>query len=69
MLFTGTIADNLRYGKSDASLDELKHAATVAQSYDFIMEKPQGFDEMITESATKRFWWTASAFKYCPSNH
>ncbi len=52
MLFTGTIADNLRYGKSDASLDELKHAATVAQSYDFIMEKPQGFDEMITESAT-----------------
>lgn len=52
MLFTGTIADNLRYGKSDASLDELQHAATVAQSYDFIMEKPQGFDEMITESAT-----------------
>lgn len=52
MLFTGTIADNLKYGKADASLDELEHAAKVSQSYDFIMEKDNGFDEMITESAT-----------------
>ena len=52
MLFTGTIAENLRYGKADATLEELEHAAKVSQSYDFIMEKPLGFDEMITESAT-----------------
>lgn len=52
MLFTGTIADNLKYGKADASLEELEHAAKVSQSYDFIMEKENGFDEMITESAT-----------------
>ena len=52
MLFTGTIAENLRYGKVDATLEELEHAAKVSQSYDFIMEKPLGFDEMITESAT-----------------
>lgn len=52
MLFTGTIADNLKYGKADASLEELEHAAKVSQSYDFIMEKDNGFDEMITESAT-----------------
>lgn len=52
MLFTGTIADNLKYGKADASLEELEHAAKVSQSYDFIMEKENGFDELITESAT-----------------
>lgn len=52
MLFTGTIAENIRYGKSDATLEELKHAARIAQSYDFIMEKDKGFDEMITENAT-----------------
>lgn len=52
MLFTGTIAENLKYGKADATLEELEHAAKVSQSYDFIMQKPLGFDEMITESAT-----------------
>lgn len=52
MLFTGTIAENIKYGKEDATLEELKHVAQVSQSYDFIMEKPLGFDEMITESAT-----------------
>ncbi|MEG0685306.1 MAG: ABC transporter ATP-binding protein [Coprobacillus sp.] len=52
MLFTGTIADNIRYGKEDASLDEVQHAAKIAQAYDFINEKPLGFDELITESAT-----------------
>lgn len=52
MLFTGTIGENIKYGKADASLEELEHAAKVSQSYDFIMDKPLGFDEMITESAT-----------------
>lgn len=52
MLFTGTIAENLRYGKEDATDEELIHAAKVSQSYDFIMEKSHGFQEMITESAT-----------------
>ena len=51
MLFTGTIADNLRYGKKDADMEELIHAAKTAQAYDFIMEKG-GFDETITENAT-----------------
>lgn len=51
MLFTGTIADNLRYGRKDASMEELIHAAKTAQAYDFIMEKG-GFDETITENAT-----------------
>ncbi|MFQ6860895.1 MAG: ABC transporter ATP-binding protein [Beduini sp.] len=52
MLFTGTIAENIRYGKEDATMEEVVEAAKIAQGYDFIMEKPKGFDEVITESAT-----------------
>lgn len=51
MLFSGTIADNLRYGKKDATMEELVNAAKTAQAYDFIMEKG-GFEEQITENAT-----------------
>lgn len=51
-LFSGSIADNIRYGKEDATMEEVEHAARVAQAYDFIMEKEHGFDEPITEGAT-----------------
>ena len=51
-LFHGTIADNIRFGKPDATKEEIEHAAKVAQAYSFIMEKEHGFDEEITESAT-----------------
>lgn len=51
-LFTGTIAENLRFGKEDADEAELIHAAKVAQAYDFISEKEHGFDEMLSEGAT-----------------
>ena len=51
-LFHGTIADNIRFGKPDATMEEVEHAAKVAQAYDFIMEKDHGFEEEITESAT-----------------
>ena len=51
-LFHGSIADNIRFGKPDATKEEIEHAAKVAQAYSFIMEKEHGFDEEITESAT-----------------
>lgn len=51
-LFHGTIADNIRFGKPDATMEEVEHAAKVAQAYDFIKEKDHGFEEEITESAT-----------------
>lgn len=51
MLFSGTIADNLRYGKENATDEELEQAAKTAQAYDFIMEKG-GFDQPVTENAT-----------------
>lgn len=51
-LFTGTIADNIRFGKEDATMDEIIEASKTAQAYSFIMEKEKGFDEEIVEGAT-----------------
>lgn len=51
LLFSGSIADNLKYGKEDASMEDMQEAARTAQAYDFIMEKG-GFDVQITENAT-----------------
>ena len=51
-LFSGSIADNIRFGTPDATMEEVIHAARVAQAYDFIMEKPHQFDEHIVEGAT-----------------
>lgn len=52
VLFSGTIADNICFGKKDASDEEVEYAAKVAQAYPFIMEKENGFDEEISEGAT-----------------
>ena len=52
VLFSVTIADNIRFGKKDASDEEVEYAAKVAQAYPFIMEKENGFDEEISEGAT-----------------
>lgn len=49
-LFTGTIADNIRYGNKDASDEEVAEAAREAAAYDFIMEKPDGFETQITQA-------------------
>ena len=52
MLFSGTIKDNICFGKPDASEEEILHAIKVAQAYDFIMEKEHGLKEDISEGAT-----------------
>jgi len=48
-LFYGTIAENLRVAKSDATMEELIAAARAANIYDFIEEAPNGFDTMVGE--------------------
>jgi len=50
-LFTGTVASNLRYGKEDASDDELWHALDVAQASDFVREMG-GLEASITQGGT-----------------
>ncbi|MBQ5969778.1 MAG: ABC transporter ATP-binding protein [Clostridia bacterium] len=44
MLFSGTIAENIRWGKPDATDEEVIAAAKAAQAHDFIMEKEKGYD-------------------------
>jgi ATP-binding cassette subfamily B protein len=52
VLFSGTIADNIRVGKPDATIDEIKHAAEIAQAMDFISDADGGFDHMISQGGT-----------------
>ena len=50
-LFSGTIAENLRYGNPDASDEELQHALHVAQS-DFVLDLPKGLDSPVAQGGT-----------------
>lgn len=52
LLFTGTIADNLRYGKEDASHEDLHQAADVAQAKDFIESREKGFATHLAEGGS-----------------
>jgi len=49
ILFTGTVAENIRYGKEDATDEEVRHAAEVAQAAEFIEDLPQGYDTVLSE--------------------
>ena len=52
ILFTGTVRENLLWGKPDATEEELIRAAKDAQAYDFIMQLPEGFDTQLTQGGT-----------------
>jgi ATP-binding cassette, subfamily B, multidrug efflux pump len=52
ILFSGTITDNIRYGKETATDAEVRHAAEIAQAMEFISETKDGFDSMIAEGGT-----------------
>ena len=47
-LFTGTVADNIRFGKLDATQAEIERAARIANADSFIRRLPQGYDTMVT---------------------
>ena len=49
ILFSGTIADNLRQGKADASVAEMERAAEIAQASEFINRYPDRFDHIVEE--------------------
>ena len=51
-LFTGTIRENIAYGKPDASKEEIEAAAKAAAAHDFIMEFPDGYDTHVGERGT-----------------
>ncbi|MDP3950596.1 ABC transporter ATP-binding protein [Microbacterium sp.] len=51
-LFTGTVASNLRYGREEATDEELWHALEIAQGRDFVEEMPDGLDSRIAQGGT-----------------
>ncbi len=51
-LFSGTIASNLRYGKSDATDDELWEALEIAQGADFVRAMPEGLETPVAQGGT-----------------
>lgn len=52
LLFSGTIAENLKYGKEDALDEEIQHAAEIAQATEFILNIPDGFDSIVAQAGT-----------------
>lgn len=52
VLFTGTIAENISYGKANASDEEIRRAAEVAQASDFIAEMEQGYESIIAQGGS-----------------
>ena len=51
-LFTGTIADNMRWGNPDATIEEIREACKNAQADDFVMSFPNGYDSEIEQGGT-----------------
>jgi ATP-binding cassette subfamily B protein len=52
LLFTGTIAENIRFGKEDATDEEVAHAAQIAQATDFIERMPDGYDARLEQGGS-----------------
>ncbi len=52
VLFSATIADNIRYGKKDATDEEIRHAASIAQAKEFITEMKDGYASEIAQGGT-----------------
>ena len=53
VIFTGTALDNIRYGRPDASLEEVKAAARAAYAEEFILELPQGYDTFLGDRGVR----------------
>lgn len=52
-LFHGSIAENIAYGKPDATMEEIIQAAKAANAHDFIMQLPEGYDTLVGERGTR----------------
>ncbi|SEF63671.1 ATP-binding cassette, subfamily B [Caloramator fervidus] len=52
VLFSGTIKDNIRYGKEDATDEEIMRAAEIAQATEFILNMKDGFDSLVSQGGT-----------------
>jgi len=53
VIFAGSVLDNIRYGRPDATLEEVQHAAHMAAASDFISALPQGYDTFLGERGVR----------------
>lgn len=51
-IFQGTIAENLRMGNPDATIEQMEHACRIAQIYDFVLDHPEGFDYALSQGGS-----------------
>jgi ATP-binding cassette subfamily B protein len=65
-LFRGSIADNIRFGKLDATDEEVRHAARVANADSFISRLPHGYDTLVTADGDEPQPGAAAAHRHCP---
>ncbi|MFF2885423.1 ABC transporter ATP-binding protein [Paenibacillus sp. NPDC057967] len=52
VLFSGSVQDNIRYGKEDATDEEIRQAAETAQALEFVESMPEGFDSILAQGGT-----------------
>ena len=52
VLFKGTIRENMKWGKEDATEEEIQQALTIAQASDFVNSKPEGLDTMVSQGGS-----------------
>jgi ATP-binding cassette subfamily B protein len=52
-LFHGTVAENIAYGRPDAAMEEIVHAAEIAEAHDFVAALPEGYDTVVGERGQK----------------
>ncbi len=65
-LFTGTVMENIRYGKLDATDEECIAAAKLANAHDFITRLPDGYDTMLTANGAESV--AGASVSCCPSH-
>lgn len=53
LLFAGTIAENIRYGRPTATMEQITDAAKVAFAHNFILSLPQGYESVVGERGTR----------------
>ena len=68
VLFSGTIDSNIRYGKTDISVEEVKEAAEIAQATEFIDAKPETVRFSNFTGRNQRIRWSETASFHCKGN-
>ena len=65
VLFKGTIRENMKWGKADASDEEILRALRIAQAEEFVLEKEGGLDFLVQQGVKKSLWRSEAASDHC----